>query len=611
MKLYKRLQKRLAVAATIATVFTAASVPTFAASDYENHWAANAIDEWKNKGIISGYEDGTFKPKQSITRAELATILVKVFGLTDKTGAKTFSDVPANAWFADTVAKVSAAGIMYTEGDSFGPNIPATREEAAYALAKAYKLSGGSDKEFKDNASISSWSQDEIAALVAGGYISGRPDGTFAPKDQLTRADLVAMVDKITGELYNVAGTYSQDVASNVVISTKDVVLKDMTITGNLYIAQGVGDGDVTLENVEVTGEVFVEGGGLNSINLNGKTAIKKLTVNKPDGNVRIAASADAKINQVEAKSGVSLEGTFGEVVATKDVAIKVLGKTVISKITVVKTAEGLKLELSADTVVKAVELEAKADITGKGQVENLKLADDIKKSDLKLEATIKTTTGGEASTSGGGGSTTSSNNNNNNNNSSDRPSPTKSYNISYEKDDTYTIEVAEKAKKGSKVEFTVTAIGNNEVTGVTIEGVEVKVEDAKAGKYSFIMPGKAVEIVVTTKEVLIKAYDKNISVSNWQQDGEENLTEGILKVKDHFVVTYGDTIVTNVQWEVTTSGGTKKLEDITTTGTYSVSATAQAEGTEERKTFEKLVLTITYDDSTKKYSFTLEEETE
>ena len=427
MKLYQRMQKRLAIAVVAATALTTVASPVFAA-DYDGHWAASAITEWKDKGVINGYEDGSFKPKQNITRAELATILVNVFKLQDTKNAKAFSDVNESAWYADAVAKVSSADIMHTEGKYFNPNTPATREEAAYALAKAYKLSGGSGSNFKDADEISSWSQDAIAALVSGGYIGGRPDGTFAPKDNLTRADMVTMIDKITAELYNQAGTYNKDVTGNVVISAPDVQLKGMKVDGNLYIAQGVGDGDVTLEDVEVTGQVFVEGGGLSSIKLKGKTKVPKLTVNKPDGNVRIVTSGDVKVGNVTAQSGVSLEGNFNQVVVTNKVEVNVLGKSVIGTITVEKTAEGVTLKLSVDTTISNVSLQAKADITGKGKIENLTLSSEINKGDLKIEATVQKTTGGKDSSST---DNSSSSNNNSSSDSTHRPSVVSSYSVS------------------------------------------------------------------------------------------------------------------------------------------------------------------------------------
>lgn len=420
MKLYKRMQKRLALAVVATTVFTSVGTPVFAA-DYDGHWAAQAIAEWKDKGVIGGYEDGSFRPKQNVTRAELAAMLVRVFGLTETKGAETFSDVKSSDWYAADIAKVSAAGIMHTDGASFRPNSFATREEAAYAIAKAYKVTGSGSKTFKDQNGISTWAEDEVAALVGGGYISGRPDGTFAPKDALTRADLVTMIDKITAQLYNKAGEYSENVSGNTVINTKDVVLKDMTIDGNLYIAEGVGDGDVTLEDVVVKGEVFVEGGGVNSIKLKGNTSLNKVTVDKASGEVRLVTSGNAKVEQVTVESGVRLEGQFGEVTVANRVAVEVLANSTIGKLEVSKNAAGSSVKLASGVTVQEATLNGEVTVEGNGKITNVTLGDGVKASDVSLKVSVgsvqdstgkdvtldttKPSTGGSTSGSTGGSS--------------------------------------------------------------------------------------------------------------------------------------------------------------------------------------------------------------
>ena len=141
MKLHTRLKKTVAMAIVATTAMTAMPAVTFA-SDYAGHWAQDIIEEWKDKGIINGYEDGTFKPKNHVTRAELAKMLTEVFGLTSKEGAVKFKDVQTDNWHSKYVDLVSAAGFMTGTNGEFRPNEPVTREEAVYALAKAYHVTG-------------------------------------------------------------------------------------------------------------------------------------------------------------------------------------------------------------------------------------------------------------------------------------------------------------------------------------------------------------------------------------------------------------------------------------------------------------------------------------
>ena len=367
MRLQRRLQKVMALAAVTTVAFTA--VPAFA-TDYKGHWAENVITEWTDRGIVAGYDEGVFKPENQVTRAELAAFITRIFGLEDASKAKVYGDIKTNDWYVQVVQKVSSANIMNDYGTQFKPNVAATREEAAYAIAKAYKMTNGEAIKFTDKNQISAWSVDEIAALVGGNYIVGRPDGSFGPKDSLTRAEFVSMIDKITAELYNKAGTYTANVNGNVVVNTKDVVLKDMTITGNLYLAEGIGMGDATLNNVKVTGKVFVEGGGINSIKLQ-NTILSQVEITKAVGNVRIVADAKSEVKALKAESPAKLEGKFGKVeVATKQ-PMEFVGATVEE---VKVTAKDASVKFDEKSVVTKFVAEQKVAIENKGQIKEAEI---------------------------------------------------------------------------------------------------------------------------------------------------------------------------------------------------------------------------------------------
>lgn len=346
MRLNLRLKKVLATTAAATIMATALPVVTYAA-DYDNHWAKEAITKWSEKEVLEGYEDGTFKPNNKVTRGELAAIIVRVFGLTDASAAEKYTDVEATKWYASDIAKVSSAGIMndYEDG-TFKPNQEATREEAAYAIAKAYKVAAKeTNVTFKDQAQISDWAEAEIASLVAGGYLNGNPDGTFRPTASLTRAEAVTMVDKITADLVNVAGTYSQDIDGHLVVNTKDVELKDMTITGNLYLAEGIGEGDVKLNNVTVLGDVIVEGGGVSTVHVLGQSKLNNIIVDKAGKNpVRVLLG-----NLVEVKGTVTLASTSvleGNAVSLSKVVVdgaaepQLVGTLKIEEVIINKTTE-------------------------------------------------------------------------------------------------------------------------------------------------------------------------------------------------------------------------------------------------------------------------------
>ena len=294
------------------------------AGDYDNHWAKEAIDRWQTYGMVKGYEDDTFRPNQTITRAEFATILSRVLNLPKAEGVPSFIDIMMNSdkWYADAVQRVTSLGLMYVEGMNFMPNQAITREEAAYAITKAYELTSEAGKEspFTDEALMSGWAVKSIQTLSSYNYIKGNPDGSFKPKGTLTRAELVTMLNNITAHLITQSGVYTQSVSGNVLVNTKGVTLKDMTIEGDLYLTQGIGSEIVTLDNVTVKGTVYINGG---TVNMSGafeevkvasglpiqlaKGNIKKLVINK--ANSILTVDKEAAVQELVENKFVDLAG--------------------------------------------------------------------------------------------------------------------------------------------------------------------------------------------------------------------------------------------------------------------------------------------------------------
>ena len=149
----------------------------------ENVWYTEAVQRWGQTGIITGYEDHSFRPQQAVTRAQLAAIIDRIFGLEDTTYAKQYDDIDKDKWYEGSVSRVSSAGIMNDFDNKFNPDAPATREELAYAFANAYKLTGDKTKTFNDHEAISSWAVEAVDALVEKGYMVGMPNESLNQKD--------------------------------------------------------------------------------------------------------------------------------------------------------------------------------------------------------------------------------------------------------------------------------------------------------------------------------------------------------------------------------------------------------------------------------------------
>jgi len=176
-----------------------AAAPAF--SDIKGHWAEQIITDWAAHKVVNGYPDGTFKPDNFITRAEFAQVVKNLLAL-DKKADKDFSDVAKDAWYYDAVMCVAKAGIMNGDGNgTFRPEDNITREEALLAYARIV-IGVGEDElpadlsKFKDGDEVADWAKDRISALVREGIILGMPDGKLHPKDNITRAELLAMLSQ-------------------------------------------------------------------------------------------------------------------------------------------------------------------------------------------------------------------------------------------------------------------------------------------------------------------------------------------------------------------------------------------------------------------------------
>ena len=124
-------------------------------------------------------------------------------------------------------------------------------------------------------------------SLLISGYIQGS-GGYLNPQGYITRAEFAQVMDNIIKQYIRESGEYTIDIAGNVIINTPGVTLKDSTITGDLIIGEGVGEGDVNLENVVVRGRLLVRGGGEQSIVIRGDSVIGSITLAKIDGVERV-----------------------------------------------------------------------------------------------------------------------------------------------------------------------------------------------------------------------------------------------------------------------------------------------------------------------------------
>ena len=158
-------------------------------------WAYDAICNMSEKGIISGFEDGSFRPEQSITRAEFAKIIIGNESVSLETVTE-FIDVAKDKWYYDKVMAAASIGIINgVGGEKFLPEENITREEAAVIMKRYadYKnktlIPVRMNINFADENEISDFAVGSIDALYISGVLSGTDSGFFNPKQPISRAE--------------------------------------------------------------------------------------------------------------------------------------------------------------------------------------------------------------------------------------------------------------------------------------------------------------------------------------------------------------------------------------------------------------------------------------
>lgn len=169
-------------------------------------WAREYIEGVSNRQIMIG-DGGLFRPNDNLKREELVKIIVLARELKDSEKVKTFDDVSENDWFYSYVQTAVSAGIVNGVSESvFGAGADVTRQEAAAMLYRAFKSDDPGESEsleFSDGELVSDYARGAVSWFAKNGIISGFPDGTFRPHDNLTRAQAAKIIYELISREVN------------------------------------------------------------------------------------------------------------------------------------------------------------------------------------------------------------------------------------------------------------------------------------------------------------------------------------------------------------------------------------------------------------------------
>ncbi|SHH32376.1 S-layer homology domain-containing protein [Caloranaerobacter azorensis DSM 13643] len=233
-------------------------------SDMGNHWANVTVGKLVELGILDGYGDGTFRPNNTITRAEFAKVVRTSLRL-DTIKGNSFNDTKKH-WAKDEIHTLVKKGIILPSeyGDNYEPDKNITRIEMAKMIVRAVGLDekakelAGQKTKFNDDNTIKSEDKGYIIIASQNGIINGYPDNTFKPCGEATRAEasqmIVNMFDALdrgidTGEEGNSQKDTSQEIKySKNLLNTKYVNADEFEIDEN---------GEITIQGNEVKGTLI------------------------------------------------------------------------------------------------------------------------------------------------------------------------------------------------------------------------------------------------------------------------------------------------------------------------------------------------------------------
>lgn len=397
----------LALLATLLPVTAGAADQTFSDMPASTHWSYRALTSAIENGLLRG-SNGKLTPNDKLTRGQMAAVINRAFGAVDTADIGAFTDVPAKAWYYKDIAKAVRMGTFKGSGNKMRPEDPISRQEAFAVLARAFKLPDGKASaldRFTDKTTVSKWAVPELAAMAANGYVNGS-NGKLNPLNSITRAEFAQVMYNMIRRYYNEAGVYSDKVSGNRMINAPDVILRDVTVNGDLIVGEGAANGDVWLDNVTVSGRLVIRGGGENSVHIINGSEVGSILVGKTgDGGVRVRTEEGCRVEVVVVDDGhdeIILEGRYNQVVVdtdapvilkdteitgltvkAEDADVTAAGATKVDAAKLAKSAAGASLTVGSGVQVDSVISEAPdAGISGSGTVRSAEVSGDNTKVD-------------------------------------------------------------------------------------------------------------------------------------------------------------------------------------------------------------------------------------
>lgn len=230
----------------LTAVFTVCfSFSTALASDYTDmvspeHWAYNALEYAAENKILTGFDDNSIRPNDSLTRAQMAAVAVRLYGNGNKADISQFSDLIPSAWHYEYFREAYSMGVFLGDGNKMYPENNITRQEAFTVIGRILQLNiKGGATQFYDDYDIANWSKGYIKEMYELGYISGDTNNLINPSNNITRAELAQLI-------------YNIDMKKNKDIKEWNEAVHPSSVSGTSNGSHAAGSGEKKENSTEV-----------------------------------------------------------------------------------------------------------------------------------------------------------------------------------------------------------------------------------------------------------------------------------------------------------------------------------------------------------------------
>lgn len=243
--------KRLLQALLLSLLLACCMETTAFAAQYpdvtDEHWAKPYIDRWSDSGILKGYPDGKFHPDDPVTRGQLSAILYSILGVEPVEGYS-YPDLAKTAWYYDAVTAMNYYHVALNTDLSMKPDQPLSREEAIYMIASGFRRADlsrdrmrYSGKAPSDYAQVSDQFTEAVNTMLRLGHVRGGAGGRLMPKDVITRAQVITIINSMFDLYITQPGTYHLTCGQNALVTCPNVtILMDNAAPGkssNVYLS--------------------------------------------------------------------------------------------------------------------------------------------------------------------------------------------------------------------------------------------------------------------------------------------------------------------------------------------------------------------------------------